>query len=241
MSASEPHIPRLLVVSRRSFLLRSAGLGALALGGLAACGNDDEAAFSQATTPTTASTGTTATTEPADTTAATSPTTDSNVAPTTTGAIGSISGTVNSGSQLAIDFTFGITDTAGRVNNPYIAVWIENADGDLVKTVSLWYKSRESKYLNELQRWFTLDHDADDFETVSGATKVAGSYSVAWDGTDLDGAPVQAGDYFVCIEAAREHGPYELVRGPVSLGTSDFTADLEPNGELTAASVSFTA
>ena len=39
-----------------------------------------------------------------------------------------------------------------------------------------------------------------------------GAYKIVWDGNDDKKAPVVQGDYFVCIEAAREHGPYEIVR-----------------------------
>lgn len=58
-----------------------------------------------------------------------------------------------------------------------------------------------------------------------------------WDGTDAKGARVALGDYFVCIEAAREWGPYELVRGAVKIGSSASTTPLTDNGELSGASV----
>ncbi|HEY4332770.1 MAG TPA: DUF2271 domain-containing protein, partial [Ilumatobacteraceae bacterium] len=78
---------------------------------------------------------------------------------------------------------------------------------------------------------------ADPYDSVSGASRVAGAYSVSWDGTDAAGTAVALGDYFVCIEAARENGPYELVRGAVTIGATASTTPLTDNGELTAASV----
>jgi hypothetical protein len=43
----------------------------------------------------------------------------------------------------------------------------------------------------------------------------------------------------VCIEAAREHGPYELIRESITLGTRPMQKSLADKGELTAASVAF--
>ena len=60
-----------------------------------------------------------------------------------------------------------------------------------------------------------------------------------WDCTDVDGARVTAGDYVVCIEAAREHGPYELITGQVTFGSQPFDEALEDNDELSNASVVF--
>ena len=53
------------------------------------------------------------------------------------------------------------------------------------------------------------------------------------------GAAAAQGSYFLCIEAAREHGPYELIRETLTLGSKAFTQALTPNGELTKASVSY--
>ena len=121
-------------------------------------------------------------------------------------------------------------------------MWIEDAGGALVRTVSLWFKTSESKYLQELQRWYSVDQGGsvdNAIDTVSGATRVAGRSSVAWDGTDHSGATVAHGEYFVCVEAAREHGPYELVRGPITIGATPTSVTLTPNGDLTAVTAQF--
>jgi hypothetical protein len=206
-------------VTRRAFMKRSFLAGALVLvPGLAACGTSDEDVFASGTGP--------ADTSPADTAAA--------------------SGSAfPEGAELVIDFTFA-ADSGGRVQNPYIAVWIENEAEELVQTISLWMKSGNGlEWLPDLKRWYSVDQDrvdaggTDMVDTISSATRVAGDYSVVWDGTDTTGAPVAQGTYHVCIEAAREHGPYELIREAVTIGTSAFSTELDPDGELTAASVSF--
>ena len=235
---------RFEAVSRRAFVKRSLALGALVVTPGLACSKSDQQAFSaSAATDDGAAASSTAavpTTTPVSANSSTSPTTVTAVTAgrdTTTAATSAFP----SGGQLVINFTF-TAPSGGQVHSPYIAVWIEDAAGEMVKTVSLWYKSRESKYLNELTRWATVESafenegKTDPVDTVSGATRVAGAYTVAWDGTDVDGAAVAQGDYFVCIEAAREHGPYELIRGAVTIGGTASTTPLDDNGELSAAS-----
>lgn len=227
---------RFALVSRRTFVKGTIAAGFLSVGPLAACGNNDSKALA---TPPTA-------TGPAATPTSVAGAAGGSVAgspqvPTTAAAASATSGTGDAfpaGGKLVVDFTYAAS-SGPRVNNPFIAVWIEDAEGALVRTVSLWFKRAESKYLQELRRWYSVDQGgATDgaVDTVSGATRVAGTASVVWDGTDGDGSPVVQGTYFVCIEAAREHGPYELVRDPIDIGGTATTVQLTPNGELTAAS-----
>jgi hypothetical protein len=170
---------------------------------------------------------------PVDTSAATT----AETTPATTGSFGG---------QLAIDFTYTVIEAGRRIHDPYIAVWIEDANGNLLTTLSLWYKERERKYLNDLKRWMTgerarLDAGGNDVvDAVSGPTRVAGTYSLAWDGTLVDGSTAPNGDYFVCIEAAREKGPYELIRESVTINGEAFSTTFPDNGELINASATFT-
>lgn len=117
-------------------------------------------------------------------------------------------------------------------------MWIEDRAEDLVQTVILWYKSDESKYLTDLNRWNSKDNRQ---ALTTGATRIPGAFSVAWDGSDLDGQLVGDDDYFVCIEAAREDGPYQIIRELVPINAALTSATLAPSGELTAASVSLVA
>lgn len=239
---------RFELVSRRAVLKRSLIAGSLlAIPGLA-CSPSDKEVFAKSTTTAAPGTSTSTTAAVSSTTAAArttaAPTRSPTAAPTTTkpAATGSL---LAASSQLAIAFAFTPAASGGRINNPFIAVWIEDASGALVRTVSLWYKSSESKYLNRLLRWNAAERawiargGADTTRTISGATRVAGSYSVVWDAKNDSGALVPQGDYFVCIEAARERGPYELIRDSLSLGTKALQQKLTDNGELTGASVSF--
>lgn len=134
---------------------------------------------------------------------------------------------------MRIDFTYQASG-GGRIHSPYIAVWIEDEAGQLVQTISLWYKSNESKYLRDLKRWSSKNNST---ALMTGPTRIPGAFTVTWDGTDLDGSLVADGNYFVCIEAAREKGPYQIIREVISVSASLAPTNLPANGELTAASV----
>ena len=239
-------------VSRRAFMKGSlaAGLSAGAFG-LAACGSKNDAKVFASGSSTTA-TGTTAVTSGAATGRATG-TAAASVAPTTkpgttTTAAASAGNALPAGAELQIAFTFGSASGGGPAKNPFIAVWIEDAAGAMVQTVSVWLESgKGQKWWPELTRWYQRDTKRAaaggpaTADTVTGATRTAGDQSVVWKGTRYGGATVAQGSYFVCIEAAREHGPYELIRETLTLGSKAFTQALTPNGELTKASVSYVA
>ena len=139
---------------------------------------------------------------------------------------------------MVVRFTYAAADSE-RVRNPYIAVWIEDAEGELVDTIALWFlqSQKGTRWLNELQRWSSVDGSSTTIDTVSSATRTPGDYALTWDLTDADGRPVPAGDYHVCIESAREHGPYSLIREQVTLGDGDVTTELPPDGELRDATI----
>jgi len=221
---------RFTEVTRRAVLRQSMLAGGLALApslAAAACGGSDEEAFATATTAKQA------------TTAATSdPVSSPDTAATDTSSSGD---TFPDGAEMVLSFTFAAGSGGfGPVRNPYIAAWIEDTEGNLVQPLAAWYlqEQKGQRWLNELRQWYSIGGPQAS-TAVTGATRVAGDYSLTWDGTDLDGNPVPQGEYVVNVEAAREHGPYELVSGSMTFGAKAFSADLEPQGELTAASVDF--
>ena len=77
--------------------------------------------------------------------------------------------------------------------------------------------------------------------SVSSATRAPGHYTFKWDMKDQQGKPVKPGTYTVCIEAAREHGTYQLMRQPIDLtGTPTSRSPCPISGiEVTAASVDY--
>lgn len=205
---------RFSAVSRRAFVK---GVGMASLVGLAACSNQDAGLSEETTTPS-------STTSTAATTAAT----------TSTGS----GTTLPAGALATITFTFATSSSGGMVKNPYIAVWIEDASGNLVNTVSVWHlQGGHDRWLNELSQWYSASGGE---ATTSGGTRAPGTYSVEWDGTDTSGATVEAGEYIVSIEATREHGSYEIIQQSLTFGNTAFSETLTPADELTAASVDYT-
>jgi len=224
-------------VSRRQFLRRSAVLGAVVLVPGVACGNNDKQALSDS-----GSVGTTTVAGTAGTAGSGSTPAGGSAAGTTT--IAAPSGPAfPTGAQLEVNFTYLASD--GRARNPYIAVWVETPAGELVSTVSVWFKSRDAKYLQHLTRWYDAETTLIDaggtnnVDAISEASRPAGTYQVVWNGTDVDGAAVAQGEYVLCIEAAREHGPHGLMTTPITIGTAAFQATLTDDGELTSGSVNF--
>jgi len=217
---------RYAAVSRRTAL--SGALGA-ALLALAACSNDDSA-LAGTGSPSTGSAPSTGAASSASSASA-SP---SASADTTSGAALPASAT------LSVAFTFAAASSGGPMRNPYVAVWLEDAAGELVKTVALWHEDRggQDRWLTEMKAFSALS--AADAQTVSSATRQPGSYSVQWDGSTASGGRAVAGSYQLFIEAAREHGPYELLQHEIAVGTKAVSLDLAPNGELTQASAKYT-
>jgi Predicted periplasmic protein len=119
-----------------------------------------------------------------------------------------------------------------------MAVWIEDADGNFVKTIALYHKANGDNWLNSLASWYASSGATD---TTTSGTVPAGSFTAVWDGTTASGERAAQGEYYICIESAVEHGSESLIREKVSLGTSANQVTLSPNGELTAASVTYAA
>ncbi len=217
-------------VSRRAFLKRSTTLGAALLVPswlLAACSGSEDV-FASTTTASLAATSTTA----GDSTT---------TAQETTSSLSSDSATIPLSAEMLINFSYSTISTQGPVKNPYVAVWIEDSQAELAATVALWFLQSQKglKWLSDLRRWYSVDGTQQSVDTISSATRTPGDYSVVWDGTGPSGLPVIAGDYFVCIEAAREHGPYSLIREQLTVGSEGFDLALADDGELANASVTY--
>lgn len=134
--------------------------------------------------------------------------------------------------ELVIGFTYTAADSGGRIRNPYVAVWIEDISGASLRTLQLSYQSGKGlRWLPNLRRWYQADQvrqisgGTDLLGTISSATRLpalrdlAGAYSVAWNGLDDRGGAIAVGDYVLCVEAAREKGPYSLLKEKFAVGS----------------------
>jgi len=115
----------------------------------------------------------------------------------------------------------------GRYRRPYVAIWLEDKDGFPVKTALLWLQIEQPgpRWHRDLTRWYRNDRarklveSTDMIKTVGGATRGPGKYETRFDGTDNSGKQLPSGRYTLCIEVAREHGTYQIIRKPVELGS----------------------
>jgi len=229
---------RYLRVSRRAMLKSSLGTGVVLITG--ACGNQDSDVFAGAIAdaPTTTEPETTSTTSSSTTSEPAAEPADSATTSTTTDAAA-----IAVAGEMIISFTY-TRSAGGKIESPYVAVWIEDADGELLETIALFYEQtrRGARWLDHLDRWFAVDAariaagGTDNADTISSATRPPGAYDLAWDGT-ATGTPLTAGDYFICIESAREDGPYSLIREPLRLAGTLPPTPLPDAGELSAATV----
>jgi len=134
----------------------------------------------------------------------------------------------------------------GRAERPFLAIWIEDRDKFPIRTLTVLYRDREARYLAELRQWYRADRlramaeGTEILGSVASATRAPGHYTFKWDMKDEQGKAVKPGSYTVCIEVAREHGTYQLMRQPVDIGNADKQITVPINGvEVTAASVDY--
>ncbi|MEZ5402965.1 MAG: DUF2271 domain-containing protein [Bryobacteraceae bacterium] len=144
----------------------------------------------------------------------------------------------NTAFELAIQFELARIDDR-RYRRPYVAVWIEDKDRFPVRTLALWYE--KPRWLPDLKSWSHSDRlrslaEGNDITgTVSSATRPPGKYSLKWDGKDNAGKLVKSGRYTVLIEAAREHGTYQVMRSEMDFAGTPKQVTLAPNPEVASA------
>lgn len=134
-----------------------------------------------------------------------------------------------------------VTGFGGK--RPYVAVWIEDQDRFPVRTLAVWFQ--KSRWLPDLKSWYRSDRmramaeGSDLTASVSSATRPAGKYTLKWDGKDNQGQPVKAGTYTVYIEAAREHGTYQIIRQAMDFSGKPQQLELPGNVEVAAATLDY--
>ena len=148
--------------------------------------------------------------------------------------------------ELLIRFEINRPDGDNRrYRRPYIAVWIEDKDGLAVRTLTLWVHPQGPRWIPELRRWYRDDQarrlvdDTNLVDTTARATRLPGKYEVIWDGKDDHGQQLGAGPYTVSIEAAREHGTYQIIQKSVTLAKEPFLEELKGNVEIKSATIAY--
>ncbi|MCA9184622.1 MAG: DUF2271 domain-containing protein [Pirellulaceae bacterium] len=150
------------------------------------------------------------------------------------------------GAEMKVSFEVNRAG-GGRYRRPYIAVWIEDQDDFPVRTLVLWLQTTGPgpRWHRDLRRWYKQDtlrklvDDTNLIGTISAATKPPGKYDLVWDGKDDLGALVKKGKYTLYIEAAREHGTYQLQSQEIEIGDVARQGEIPGNVEIKTASYSY--
>ncbi len=126
----------------------------------------------------------------------------------------------------------------GGPKRPYVAVWVEDASAQRIRTVTVWGKQR--KYLPDLPNWWKLAQQDEAWaQSVTRATRPAGKYTITWDGQDDKGQPVPPGTYTIVLEVNREHGTRALEKGTIVCDKTPAKGTIPAASEFDAADLSF--
>ena len=88
-------------------------------------------------------------------------------------------------------------------------MWVEDEYGAYVKTITVW--GNNPRWLNSMSRWWRFGKaDGELVRATTRATRPAGKYTLAWDGTDQAGRRVTQGTYRLFVEVAYEHAGHSL-------------------------------
>ena len=113
-----------------------------------------------------------------------------------------------------------LTLTAARSSKrPYVAVWVDDASGNLVRVLAIW--GDITKYVKDLSTFWNHVHgNIGQYLSVTRATRPSGKYELAWDGLDNDHKPMPPGAYHITVETNQEHGSYAKQTGTINVGDS---------------------
>ncbi len=139
--------------------------------------------------------------------------------------------------QVTLNFELP-TVGGGRYRRPYVAFWIEDADGKAVRTVAVWGNS--PKWLPTMSGWWKHGKDDKDLlKAVTKATRAPGKYELVWDGKDDAGKALPQGTYTVKLEVHREHGKDETQTGKIECGAKDAKITMDKKTEVEESAVKY--
>lgn len=111
---------------------------------------------------------------------------------------------------------------AAEYHRPYVAAWIEGADGKAAANLTVWYQDKDTKeghgtkWLPDLRQWWrksgrTLKVPVDG---ITGPTRPVGRHALKFDHKHPELARLPPGRYTLVVEAVREVGGRELLKIP---------------------------
>ena len=107
-------------------------------------------------------------------------------------------------------------------HRPYVAVYVEGADGKAAANLAVWYQNTDTKeghgtkWLPDLRQWWRKSGRSLDLpiDGVTGPTRPAGVQTLDFAGNSPQLSGLAPGSYTLVVEAAREVGGRELLKVP---------------------------
>ena len=133
---------------------------------------------------------------------------------------------------------YGRRGGRGGARRPYVAAWVEDSAGKLVRVLAFW--ADNPRYYGELSSFYTvIGRDERRLSTLARATRAAGSYHLVWDGLDDKDAPVAPGNYRIVIETNQEHGSYGKQSGVIACAGKPAQVSLSATANFEAITIDF--
>ncbi|MEW9900950.1 DUF2271 domain-containing protein [Chitinivorax sp. PXF-14] len=134
------------------------------------------------------------------------------------------------GFAAIIDYEIPQLD-ADTYKSPYLAIWITDANRNLVRTLLL--LGNQAKYLDSNYVWWRrYGRKMGGLDGMTRPTRAPGRYSAAWDGLDDAGQRAPQGRYLVHVEASREHGGHSYEMFELDVGARAFAQDYPAKDEI---------
>ena len=119
-----------------------------------------------------------------------------------------------------------------RTYSPYVAVWITDEEGRLVRAIAMYGEKLD--YVNENYVWWRRYGRSRPqiVAAITRPTQPPGRHTLVWDGRDDMGRPVGQGHYTLNVEATREDGFHTYQAVELNLAADPSVAMSEAQDEL---------
>lgn len=108
-------------------------------------------------------------------------------------------------------------------HRPYIAMWLERAEGGQVTQLAVWYDQKKkdnagTKWLKDMRQWWRKGgRDMQvPLDGVTSATRAPGVHNLSFTSGKAPLGDLAAGEYQLVVEASREGGGREVVKVPLT-------------------------
>jgi hypothetical protein len=148
----------------------------------------------------------------------------------------------------------------GAGKRQYVAVWIEDTSGKLVRVLAFWADSE--RYYAELSSFYTIaggsrgrgggaargaipaggrgaPRGQSPLAAMARATRSPGRYQLIWDGLDESHQPAPAGMYRIVVETSQEHGVYAKQVGTIECADKPADISLSATSNFEAVTIHY--